>query len=228
MPQDRTSGGLLLRQIGLLDCRRKRLGCSRNSWARGRSHWPISPAKRRLWHKSNRLCRPSKSKCSRRGILWSPCPDISLGKDWPERFRFSGLHLSKDLSVSLPSEVIQQRSDVRAAETKLHAATAEVGWPSPSDRRGSIQQANAGATGAVQSNLASLSSPVSAFWALAANASQVPFDGFSRAQRQRAAEAGLDEAAAQYRSTVIGAFRNVADALEAVEATARVMRVETG
>jgi hypothetical protein len=51
------------------------------------------------------------------------------------------------------------------------------------------------------------------FWALVANASQVLFDGFSRAQRQRAAEAGLDEAAAQYRSTVIGAFRNVADAL---------------
>jgi Outer membrane efflux protein len=55
--------------------------------------------------------------------------------------------------------------------------------------------------------------PASAFWALAASASQVLFDGFSRAQRQRAAEAGLDEAAAQYRSTEIGAFRNVADAL---------------
>ena len=74
------------------------------------------------------------------------------------------------------------------------------------------------------SNLASLSSPTSAFWALAANASQVLFDGFSRAQRQRAAEAGQDEAAAQYRSTVITAFRNVADALQAVKATARGMR----
>jgi hypothetical protein len=45
----------------------------------------------------------------------------------PERFRFSGLHLPKDLPVSLPSEVVRQRSDVRAAKANLHAATAHVG-----------------------------------------------------------------------------------------------------
>jgi outer membrane protein TolC len=66
------------------------------------------------------------------------------------------------------------------------------GWPSPTDCRSSLT-ANAGTTGALLSNLASLSSPASAFWALAVNASQVLFDGFSRALRQRAAEAGLDE-----------------------------------
>jgi NodT family efflux transporter outer membrane factor (OMF) lipoprotein len=142
----------------------------------------------------------------------------------PERFRFSDLHLPKDLPVSLPSEVVRQRPDVRAAEAKLHAATAEVGVAIANRLPQFNLTANAGATGAVLSNLASLSSPASAFWALAANASQVLFDGFSRAQRQRAAEAGLDEAAAQYRSTVINAFRNVADVLQAIAADARVLR----
>ena len=146
------------------------------------------------------------------------------GEGLPERFGFSDLHLPRALPVSLPSEVVRQRPDVRAAEANLHAATAQVGVAIANRFPQFNLTANAGTSGALLSKLASLSSPASAFWALAASASQVLFDGFSRAQRQRAAKAGLDEAAAQYRSTVIGAFRNVADALQAVEATARIMR----
>ena len=146
------------------------------------------------------------------------------GEGLPERFRFLDLRLPRDLPVSLPSDVVRQRPDVRAAEASLHTATAQVGVAIANRFPQFNLTANAGTTGAVLSKLASLSSPASAFWALAASASQVLFDGFSREQRQRAAEAGLDEAAAQYRSTVIGAFRNVADSLQAVEATARIMR----
>jgi NodT family efflux transporter outer membrane factor (OMF) lipoprotein len=146
------------------------------------------------------------------------------GNGLPERFKFSELHLPKDLPVSLPSEIVQQRPDVRAAEANLHAATAQVGVTIANRLPQFNLTASTGASGALLSSLASLSSPASAFWALAASASQVLFDGFSRAQQQRAAEAGLDEAAAQYRSTVIGAFRNVADALQAIEADARVLR----
>jgi Outer membrane efflux protein len=43
-------------------------------------------------------------------------------------------------------------------------------------------------------------------------------------KKQWAAEVGPEGAAAQYRSTVIGAFRKVADALQAIKADARVMR----
>ncbi len=146
------------------------------------------------------------------------------GEGLPERFSFSDLRLPRDLPVSLPSDVVRQRPDVRASEANLHAATAQVGV-AIADRLPQFNiTASAGATGSVLANLTSLTSPASAFWAIAGSASQVLFDGFSRAQRQRAAEAGLDEAAAQYRSTVISAFRNVADALQAVAADARVMR----
>jgi len=61
-------------------------------------------------------------------------------------------------------------------------------------------------------------------WNLAAGGAQVLFDGFTLEQKQRAAEAGLDQAAAQYRTTVVTAFQNVADALQAIEADARALR----
>jgi len=55
------------------------------------------------------------------------------------------------------------------------------------------------------------------FWTIAGNVTQTIFDGFTLEQRQRAAEAGWDQAAAMYCSTVVTAFQNVADALQTVE-----------
>jgi outer membrane protein TolC len=58
--------------------------------------------------------------------------------------------------------------------------------------------------------------PAFYFYTGIANASQTIFDGFTLQQKQRAAEAGLDQAAAQYRLAVLTAFQNVADALYAI------------
>src|SRR3984957_11246493 len=44
-----------------------------------------------------------------------------------ETFRLANLHLPVDLPVSLPSQLVKQRPDVRAAEEQLHAASAQVG-----------------------------------------------------------------------------------------------------
>ena len=44
-----------------------------------------------------------------------------------ETFRLANLHLPVDLPVSLPSQLVEQRPDVRAAEEQLHAASAQVG-----------------------------------------------------------------------------------------------------
>jgi outer membrane protein TolC len=49
------------------------------------------------------------------------------------------------------------------------------------------------------------------------------FDGFTLYHKQRAAEAAYNQAEAQYRSTVITAFQNVADTLRAIQADARAM-----
>src|SRR6202050_347475 len=48
-------------------------------------------------------------------------------QDVPETFELDALQLPPELPVSLPSRIIEQRPDVRAAEAQLHAANAQVG-----------------------------------------------------------------------------------------------------
>ena len=57
--------------------------------------------------------------------------------------------------------------------------------------------------------------PGTAFWTVAGNVAQTLFDE-ARLHKKRAADSAFDEAAAMYRNTVITAFQNVADALQAV------------
>jgi outer membrane protein TolC len=66
--------------------------------------------------------------------------------------------------------------------------------------------------------------PQNIFWLLAGNATQTVFDGFSLLHNRRAADAALDEAAWNYRSTVITAFQNVADALRAIQNDADALK----
>jgi outer membrane protein TolC len=67
-------------------------------------------------------------------------------------------------------------------------------------------------------------SPSFLFWTITGSVTQTVFDGFTLEQKQRAAEAGWDQAAAQYRNTLVIAFQNVADALQTVEIDGRGLR----
>jgi outer membrane protein TolC len=58
------------------------------------------------------------------------------------------------------------------------------------------------------------------FWSVAGNVTQTLFAGGTLLHRKRAAEAAFEQAAAQYRSTVITAFQNVADTLYALQSDA--------
>ena len=48
-------------------------------------------------------------------------------EDLGEQFELAALHLPQDLPVSLPSKLVEQRPDVRAAEAEMHSASAEIG-----------------------------------------------------------------------------------------------------
>jgi NodT family efflux transporter outer membrane factor (OMF) lipoprotein len=137
------------------------------------------------------------------------------GEGLPERFDFATLHLPKELPLSISSRVVEQRPDVRAAEANLHAATAMVGVAIANR----LPQFNlSGNVGRMASQFENLLNPAPhfLFWTIAGSVTQTIFDGFTLEQRQRAAEAGWDQAAAMYRSTVVTGFQNVADALQAV------------
>jgi NodT family efflux transporter outer membrane factor (OMF) lipoprotein len=137
------------------------------------------------------------------------------GEGLPERFEFSRLKLPLILPVSLPSRLVAQRPDVRAAEENMRAASALIG-AAIADRLPQFSlTGNIGRSGTF-SNLFS-NNPAFYFYTGLANASQVVFDGFTLQQKQRAAEAGFDQAAAQYRLAVLTAFQDVADSLYGIK-----------
>lgn len=130
-----------------------------------------------------------------------------------EQFTLGALQLPTDLPVTLPSQLVQQRPDVRAAEAQLHAASAQVGVAIANMLPQFSLTANGGDMG---TQIASLFSSANNFWTLAANVTQPIFQGGTLLHRKRAAQAAYDQAAAQYRGTVIQAFQNVADTLHAL------------
>jgi outer membrane protein TolC len=104
---------------------------------------------------------------------------------------------------------------VRAAEANMHAACALIGVAVANRLPQISLTGNIGREATLFPNLFS-NNPAFYFYTGIANASQTIFDGFTLQQKQRAAEAGLDQAAAQYRLAVLTAFQNVADALYAI------------
>src|SRR5215470_9326063 len=135
-----------------------------------------------------------------------------------ERFELAGLRLPEELPVGLPSTLVEHRPDVRVAEAQLHAASAQIGVALANR----LPQFTITAAGGGQStSFAQMFANGNPFWSAAGNVLQTLFDGGTLRHRQRAAEAAFEQAAAQYRGTVIGAFQNVADALHALQSDAQ-------
>jgi NodT family efflux transporter outer membrane factor (OMF) lipoprotein len=138
-----------------------------------------------------------------------------------ETFRLDQLTLPADLPVSLPSKLIEQRPDVRQAEENLHAASAAVGVALANMLP---QFAITGDLGSSALKLGQLFSPYTGFWDAGASLTQTLFDAGALLHKRRAADAALDQAAAQYRAAVILACQNVADTLRALKADADALK----
>ena len=145
-----------------------------------------------------------------------------LPSDEPEEtFRFDDLTLPTDLPVTLPSKLIEQRPDVRQAEANLHADSAAVGVALANMLPQFAITANIGSSAL---KLQDLFSPYTGFWDVGASLTQTLFDAGALLHKHRAADAALDEAAAQYRAAVILACQNVADTLRGLQADADALK----
>jgi NodT family efflux transporter outer membrane factor (OMF) lipoprotein len=130
----------------------------------------------------------------------------------PETFELDALQLPPELPVSLPARIIQQRPDVRAAEAQLHAANAQVGVAVAAMLP---QFSITGVLGGNADEFAWMFRHGGPFWSLVGNVVQPIFEGGTLLHRKRAADDALKQAAAQYQSSVITAYQNVADTLHA-------------
>jgi NodT family efflux transporter outer membrane factor (OMF) lipoprotein len=133
-------------------------------------------------------------------------------------FQLDALSLPQELPLSLPAQLVDQRPDVRAAEEQLHAASADVGV-AIANRLPNVQID--ASFGNASERMSQLFKAGSGFWSVGATVTEPLFDGGTLKHKQRGAEAAYRQAAAQYRSTVLGAMQNVADTLHAIDADAR-------
>lgn len=125
-----------------------------------------------------------------------------------------GLRLPPAVPVSLPSTLVRQRPDILAAEAQLHQATAGVGVATAN----LLPQITLSASLGTQAfDAGDLFAAGSKSWSLGAGLLQPLFHGGALRAQKRAAEAALEQAAADYQSTVLTAFQNVADSLRALE-----------
>jgi NodT family efflux transporter outer membrane factor (OMF) lipoprotein len=138
-----------------------------------------------------------------------------------QKFDLEHLRLPANLPVSLPGRLVDQRPDVRAAEANMHSASALVGVAIAARLPNVLLTANGGSA---SYNLPESFAAGTGFYTLAAGVTAPIFDGFTLYNKQKAAEAALEQAEAQYRSTVITAFQNVADALRALQADSRAVQ----
>jgi NodT family efflux transporter outer membrane factor (OMF) lipoprotein len=137
--------------------------------------------------------------------------------------QLADLKLPTDLPLSLPSKLVEQRPDIRAAESLLHAASADIGVATANELP---QITLSGGVGESAGTIGNLFNGQLIGWNVAAGLTAPIFEGGKlEAQRQAAVDA-FDKAAAQYRSTVLNAFANVANVLTALERDAETLKVQ--
>ena len=132
-------------------------------------------------------------------------------------FNLADLKLPHDLPLSIPSQLVRQRPDVRAAEAQWHAANAQVGVAIANRFPKLTLSAGAGSS---PTRFNDLFKDATNFWSLGAGVTQPIFEGGSLLHQERAAKAANEQAEAQYRSTVVAAFQNVSDTLFAIRSDA--------
>jgi NodT family efflux transporter outer membrane factor (OMF) lipoprotein len=136
-------------------------------------------------------------------------------------FDLTKLHLPEKLPLSVPSSLVRQRPDVRAAEAQLKAQNAFVGVATAN----LLPQFNiTGSIGSAALTSSALFGPNAALWSIGGGILQPLFQGGQLLAQRRGALANYEQAAFQYQATVLNAFQEVANALRALETGAQALK----
>lgn len=131
-----------------------------------------------------------------------------------------GITLPAELPLSLPSSLVKQRPDIRAAEALLHQASANAGVANANRYPQILLSASAGGVGTSFLNGGDI-------WNAGSSLTQPIFNAGALQAEKRKALAACDEANGIYRQTVLEAFRQVADALYATQHDAETLAART-
>jgi NodT family efflux transporter outer membrane factor (OMF) lipoprotein len=148
--------------------------------------------------------------------------DLPSQTDLPE-IDLNELSLPLDLPVSLPSDLVNQRPDILAAEAQMHVASAKIGvatalmFPSFSLN---------GTFGTSGTNFGNLTASSGKFWSIGPVATIPLFQGTTLWFGRKAAIDAYQQSRANYRQTVLSSFEQVADSLKALEHDAEALKAQ--
>jgi len=128
--------------------------------------------------------------------------------------------LLPEIPSALPSDLLERRPDVAAAERRAAAANAQIGVARAAYFPAITLTASGGS---IASSVGLLFDTPSRVWALGAALAQTLFDGGLRQAHTAQAEAAYDASVAAYKQTVLNGFQQVEDAL----ANLRILEQET-
>jgi NodT family efflux transporter outer membrane factor (OMF) lipoprotein len=139
------------------------------------------------------------------------------------RFRLQDLKLPADLPLTLPSELVRRRPDVRASEALWHQAAANVG----------VATANlfpnltlSGYAGSDRTNASDLVDSID-LWSIGAKLLQPIFHAGQLRAKKRSAVAAYDASAQAYAQTVLESLQQVADSLRVLDADALALQARS-
>ena len=121
-----------------------------------------------------------------------------------EKFDLASMRLPRELPVSLPSQLVAQRPDVRAVEAQLHAASADIGVATANQLP---QFTITAALGTAATGFTNMFAPGTGVWSIAGGIAQTLFDAGTLPHKKRAAVAAFEQTAAQYAARSSGRAR---------------------
>jgi NodT family efflux transporter outer membrane factor (OMF) lipoprotein len=166
---------------------------------------------------------PLRQKVSQTGDLLASLEGSVPSATTPPDIDLEALTLPTDLPVSLPSELARQRPDILASEALLHAASATIGVATAAMFPSISLSATYGSAG---SGFGSLGASAGRFWSIGPAASIPVFQGGRLWYGRKAAIDAFQAAQAAYRQTVLDAFAQVADSLQALQHDAQGLQAE--
>jgi NodT family efflux transporter outer membrane factor (OMF) lipoprotein len=127
--------------------------------------------------------------------------------------------------VGLPSQLLERRPDIAAAERRVEEANAQIGIA----RAAYFPSLLLGGSGGFESStIANLLAGPSGFWSLAGSAAEIAFDGGLRHGISQQAHAAYNQSVDVYRQTTLVAFQEVEDNLAALRILQNEAKIEDG
>jgi multidrug efflux system outer membrane protein len=135
---------------------------------------------------------------------------VLAGKPAPD-FHLAARELNAEppnIDTTLPSDLLERRPDIAETERQMAIANAQIGIAKAAYYPSLVLYGQGGWSSA---SISQLMNAESGFWAIGANVAQAIFTGGARRAQVQFSQAGYDGTVANYRGTVLSAFREVQD-----------------